>query len=41
MLNQLGERQFRAIWRKDTGAECPPELLREVIWAARDTLEAE
>ncbi|WP_246275809.1 hypothetical protein [Brasilonema bromeliae] len=40
MLNQLGESQFDAIWRKEMGAECP-ESLREAISAARDTLEAE
>jgi len=40
MLKQLGESQFNAIWREFTGEDCAGEV-REAIWAARDTLEAQ
>ncbi|KAB8318805.1 tetratricopeptide repeat protein [Tolypothrix campylonemoides VB511288] len=40
MLKQLGESQFDAIWREFTGEDCAGEV-RQAIWAARDTLEAE
>ncbi|MEH2261125.1 tetratricopeptide repeat protein [Nostoc sp.] len=40
MLQQLGESQFQAIWRKAKGEECAGEV-REAIWTAQGRLETE
>nr|WP_232224272.1 tetratricopeptide repeat protein [Mastigocladopsis repens] len=36
ILMQVGENEFKVIWRDVTGEECAGEV-REVIWAARDS----
>lgn len=39
MLKMLGESQFDAVWQEVTGEDCAGEV-REVIWAARDSLDS-
>ncbi|MBW4499620.1 MAG: hypothetical protein KME57_08640 [Scytonema hyalinum WJT4-NPBG1] len=40
ILKQLGENQFKVIWREVTGEDCTGKL-HEAIWAVRDRLETE